>query len=343
MLDGKVLATLAKHHTKGFESLAELEADLNNQFYELSEPIRALMLAAASGEPMLFIGPPGTAKSRLIRTFCAFLGFLNQDNPAADHEDYFEYLLTPFTEPGELFGYYDPSKVMQGKLTRIDENMLQNAKVVYLDEIFNGSTAILNSILAFLNERIFHDRGNRTPVKMEWFFAATNTIPESSELRAVLDRLVLRCRMDNVKANSTAVGELLKAGWSETYGSSGPKRGKQNLLAEMQKFRAEVRKLTSQGRLVPDTGNKGITNELARMIDQARLYELSEMSNRRLVKILYLMMVHRIYRAVKSGNIGSQISLEEEELALVPSFFLDRYDDEEAIDRLKKVAYGANL
>jgi MoxR-like ATPase len=343
MLDGKVLATLAKQHTKAFESLAELEVDLNSQFYDLSEPILALVLAAASGEPLLFIGPPGTAKSRLIQTFCGFLGYLDQNNPSADHEDYFEYLLTPFTEPGELFGYYDPAQAMKGNLTRIDQNMLQNARVVYLDEIFNGSTAILNSILAFLNERIFHDRGKRTPVNMEWFFAATNTIPESSELRAVLDRLVLRCRMDNVEASPTAVGELLKAGWSETYGGSQRKRRKQSLLADMQKFRAAVRRLTSQGRLVPAEGDKGITSELARMIQQARLYELSEMSNRRLVKILYLMMVHRIYRAVKTGEIGNQISLEEEELSLVPRFFLDRYDDEDAISRLERVAYRANL
>ncbi len=75
-------------------------------------------------------------------------------------------------------------------MKRADEGMMQNARVVYLDEVFNGSYAILNSIIAFMNERVFHDRGDIKPVAMECLFSATNQIPETSDMRAIFVRLL---------------------------------------------------------------------------------------------------------------------------------------------------------
>ena len=154
---------------------------------------------------MLLIGPPGTVKSRLIRAFCELIGLMDESD--SNNRDYFEYLLTPFTEPGELFGYYDISKATKGTLERMDKGMIQHARVVYLDEVFNGSSAILNSILAFMNERIFHDRGERKPVALQCLFAATNRIPETPVLSAFFDRFLLRCKVENVRAMTEAARE----------------------------------------------------------------------------------------------------------------------------------------
>ncbi|MDO9524998.1 MAG: ATP-binding protein, partial [Gemmobacter sp.] len=93
-----------------------LEKELIGRFYGMDAAVRCMMLSAMSGEAMVMIGPPGTAKSRLIRAFCSLIGVLDRDPRDSDpilsagavkqkDERYFEYLLTQFTEPSELFGY----------------------------------------------------------------------------------------------------------------------------------------------------------------------------------------------------------------------------------------------
>src|SRR5687767_12011241 len=101
----KSLAWLAQQHGQLFEELGQVEDGLKGRFSGLDEAVDALVLSILSGEALLLVGPPGTAKSRLIRAFCNLLGLLDLENPQQRHPAYFEYLLTPFTEPGELFGF----------------------------------------------------------------------------------------------------------------------------------------------------------------------------------------------------------------------------------------------
>jgi MoxR-like ATPase len=348
MFDSKVLAKLAQDYQKAFEKLNQIEKALsrdclnsnkalnNGRFVGMERPIRALILSVASGEPLLLIGPTGTGKSRLIRAFCGLLGLLDLNDPSKDHRDYFEYLLTPFTEPSELFGRINISKAIQGKLERIEDGMLQQAKMVYLDEIFNGSSAILNSILAILNERIFHDLGVRKKVAMQCLFAATNQVPETPELRAIFDRFVLRCRVDNVVADSQSVGKLLEAGWLETFGRHKRGAGLTQLLRQMEAFRKAVVELTAKEKLVPQPDHP-FHKHLAHLVQHARQYDLSEMSNRRLVKMTHIMLIHRVYEAVRQEQITEDISLGTDELELLPHYFLDRVD-EEVVDKMERIA-----
>jgi len=334
MFNPDVLAALVREHEPTFRQLARVEDTLNARFSGLEDAVRALVLSVASGEPLLLIGPPGTAKSKLIRAFCGLIGLLEEEDPTADHPDYFEYLLTPFTEPGELFGFYNIAAARANRLEREEEGMMQNARIVYLDEVFNGSSAILNSILAFLNERIFHDRGVRKPVAMQCLFAATNQIPETSDLRAVFDRFVLRCPVENVDAHVSPIGDLVQAGWVETFGHKPRARDLLDLLARVDAFRTAVRELTSNGSLVPEEGSP-VYAALAQMVQHARQYDLSRMSNRRLVKLSYVMLVHRIYESVREEEDG-EIRLRARELQLLPRFFLDRID-EEAVQKMLRV------
>lgn len=327
MFDPVTLAKLAKSSAPMFESLAHIEDNLNSRFVGLSEPIRALVLAVACGEPLLLIGPPGTAKSRLIRAFCGKVGLINADNPEADHPLYFEYLLTPFTEPGELFGFYNIAQARQNNLVRDEEGMMQNARVVYLDEVFNGSSAILNAILAFLNERIFHDRGQRKRVAMESLFAATNHLPEAPELMAIFDRFVLRCHLSNVPSTTSDISSLVRAGWAETFTIHSGQETYPNLLDQLQAFREKVRALSTKKILQPKTEDPYYM-ALTQLVQHARQYDLSPMSNRRIVKMTYIMMVHCIYDAVRNGEIPATLAMGRNELNLLPRFFLDRYDEE---------------
>ncbi|MGE3267760.1 MAG: AAA family ATPase [Chloroflexota bacterium] len=327
------LVWLAQQHGDLFDQLGQVEDSLKSRFSGLDDAVDALMLSILSGEALLLIGPPGTAKSRLIRAFCGLLGLLDLEEPQRRHPDYFEYLLTPFTEPGELFGFYDAAQAAQhGRLVRQSGDWLQTARVVYLDEVFNGSSAILNSLLAVMNERVFHDRGERTPVQLQCLFAATNEIPDTPELRAIFDRFLLRAVVKNVDVHVAGgperVGTLLTRGWSETYGSTADARSYERLLELSQALRDEIHDLTVRGHLRL-LDSSPFFQDLARLVRITRDDDLSEMSNRRMVKMLHVMLLHRLYQAARRDEVDEDsLVLGEAELGLVGRFFLDRGDEE---------------
>ena len=249
----------------------------------------------------------------LIKTFCELVG-VDREGSASR---YFEDLLTPFTEPGELFGFYDPSKLTkEGTLERIHaDSMMQSAHVVFLDEVFKGSSAILNALLSFMNERAFYDRGRRHSVPLQCLFAATNELPDSDELQAIWDRFTLRCRVDNVAADRGRIQDMLTKAWPLTYG---PARGalfrSPYLLEELQALRDTIRGAT--GLFDPEPDMLGIVTQL---VELARTHGLSQVSNRRMVKFMYVMLVHRVYDCVRAGDTtAAAIALRPEELRLLP-------------------------
>ena len=327
MFDVNSMAQLATAHKETLQQLASVEKALTQRFAYQEQTVRALILAAAAGEPLLMVGPPGTGKSRMIRAFCGLVGLLDENHTDGDHPDYFEYLLTPFTEPSELFGYYDIPSAMKGKLVRMEDGMMQHARVVYLDEVFNGSSAILNAILAFLNERVFHDRGLRKKVRLECLFGATNHIPDAAELRAVLDRFVLRTHLDHVPAAAPDMAHLLKKGWPETFAEVRHETIHNNLLERLAAMRNDLRRMTSEGALQPKEDHP-IYRRLAQMISAARQYGLSQMSNRRLIKLVYVMLVHRLYAWAAGEDNAKNPVMGEQDLLLLPRYFLDNSDPE---------------
>jgi MoxR-like ATPase len=339
------LKTLADRHHQTFQNLQAIEKSLQERFFGLGEPIRALSLAAACREPLLLIGPPGTAKSQLIRAFCNYLDIkvperrvfqepidgTRQNNGSWKDADYFEYLLTPFTEPGELFGYYDIIALRDyGAYERKADGMIQQAKVVYLDEVFNASSAILNSMLALLNEGRFHDRNNIVEARWRLVLGATNHLPDTDALRAVFDRFLLRCQVDNVdiKHGHEDMQSLLQIGWKETYGlrTAGALGSYPTLLDDLEKFRSDAGSLVQSGNLKMQSDSH-FYKSLLLIVNVARSrYRLSDMSNRRLIKFMFVMMVNAIYRYVATGKTH-ELVLGEEELHLLRRFGLDRRDE----------------
>jgi MoxR-like ATPase len=348
MFSPQALTELRAQHEPLLADLHTIECELKERFAELDEAIDAMILAVASGESLLLIGPPGTAKSRLLRALGEVLNLLDLAHPDEPHRGYFEHLLTPFTEPGELFGFYDVGKATRGEgLVREEGDWMQDAQVVYLDEVFNGSSAILNSLLAFMNERIFHDRGKREPVPLRCLFSATNHVPETPELRAIFDRFLLRCWVSNLEVQNRwedavgRLGELLRRGWSETYG-----RGKRpaeakfpHLLDQAEALRRDIRLRSAIERrnasLRPDPASP-LYQALVRIVAIVREEGLSEMSNRRLVKLLHVMLIHSLYEAARPGRPVEAPTIGKPQLALIGRFFLDR-TDEEIIRKLDRV------
>src|ERR1700710_2255939 len=135
--------------------LAQLARTLESRFLGKDEVIRLLLIAVVAGEHAVLVGPPGTAKSALIRTFARLL-----------QANYFEYLLTRFTEPNEIFGPVDIKAFREGRYERRIEGMLPQAEIVSLDEVFKSNSAILNALLTLLNERKYTSGGTvlKTPL-----------------------------------------------------------------------------------------------------------------------------------------------------------------------------------
>ncbi len=186
--------------------------DLKEYFIARDEQIDLAMLCAVSQEPLLLVGPPGTAKSDLVVKFTQSLGL--------DAGDYFEYMLTKFTEPSEILGPIDISLLKEGRYVRRTKGMLPECRVAFLDEVFKSNSAILNTLLTILNERKFYQDGQPTPVKLLMLFAATNDIPDQSELEAMADRFVIKVETLPVKDRYFA--ELVDAGiQNEAYKASG--------------------------------------------------------------------------------------------------------------------------
>ncbi len=157
---------------------------LGRFFVHKQELIDLMCVAAVAQEPLLIVGPPGTAKSDLVLKFKDALGM--------GEGDYFEYMLTRFTEPSEIIGAIDIKELRDGKYIRRKEGKLPTAKLVFLDEIFKSNSAILNILLTIINERKFYQDGVPEPVPLRVMFAATNEIPEQGELAALKDRFVLK-------------------------------------------------------------------------------------------------------------------------------------------------------
>ncbi len=171
------------------ERLRKLAATLEQTFLGKDEIIRLLMIAVVAGEHCVLLGPPGTAKSALIRSLAELL-----------QARYFEYLLTRFTEPNEIFGPVDINAFREGVYRRNTAGMLPEAEVVFLDEVFKSNSAILNALLTLLNERKFTSGGQVLRCPLISVFAASNEVPGDETLNAIFDRFLLRVRSDNLDA-----------------------------------------------------------------------------------------------------------------------------------------------
>src|SRR5262249_43582524 len=181
------------------ERLRVLASTLERQFLGKDEIIRLLMIAVVAGEHCVLLGPPGTAKSALIRSVAELL-----------QAKYFEYLLTRFTEPNEIFGPVDIAAFREGVYRRNTAGMLPEAEIVFLDEVFKSNSAILNALLTLLNERKFTSGGQVIRCPIISVFGASNEVPSDETLTAIFDRFLLRVHSDNLDAYH--FNELLQRG-----------------------------------------------------------------------------------------------------------------------------------
>lgn len=182
-----------------FMKLQQIKQKLNDKFYDRDVEIEALLIALLSKQHILFIGPAGTGKSALS----SMLGEIVEDS------SYFQHLLTPFSTPEELFGVLSLKDLEQGVYMRNIKGMLPEANFAFIDEIFKANSAILNSLLTLINERIFYNNGVPVPTPLMSIIGSSNEYIEEGEgLEALFDRFLLRYEIDYIRDDKQFIAML---------------------------------------------------------------------------------------------------------------------------------------
>ena len=279
----------------------EVVEPLKRRFVGRDEIVDLIALAVTAGEHLFLHGPPGTAKSALIRQFAA-----------AVRGNYFEYLLTRFSEPNEVFGPIDLVRLREGTVATVTSRMLPEGEFVFLDELFNANSAILNNLLTVLNERVYRRGVEVHQLPLLSLFAASNHLPDDDALRALFDRFLLRSHVDNL--NRDQLPSLLSAGWE--LERAGP--------LESSVSAADLRTLAQQ---VYNVELTGIAERYADVVSKVRDLGVA-LSDRRAVKVLKLVAGS----ALLCGRSRAQVS----------DFWVFRYvwDREEQIAPLKALVGG---
>ncbi|WP_262173164.1 AAA family ATPase [Saccharococcus sp. Marseille-Q5394] len=175
--------------TNNFSKLEEIKNALNAKFFEREDEVEAILIAILSRQHMLMIGPAGTAKSALSVELAKIV----------QGTEYFQWLLTRFSTPEEVFGPLSLKDLEQGVYKRNTAGKMPEANLVFLDEIFKANSAILNSLLTLINERLFYNNGSPVKVPLMSVIGASNEYPEEGEgLEALFDRFLLRFEIDYI-------------------------------------------------------------------------------------------------------------------------------------------------
>lgn len=207
----------------------DLCTSLKEELVGKDELVMLMAQCAVARLPMLMLGTWGTGKSLLVRQFASKLGVvsklvsINEEDKllaelmsdaghkraSATSSRHFEYLVTGFTTPEELLGSVNIDLLLNRSIYwRQTTGLLPRAEIVFLDEVFKANSAILNALLAIINERVFHNAGRSWKVNLVALFAASNELPSEAELGAFYDRFPVRASCDPVKSDE--LGDLLE-------------------------------------------------------------------------------------------------------------------------------------
>jgi MoxR-like ATPase len=284
--------------------------EIAEDFVDRDEVMRVLGLATLCREHVLLIGPPGTAKTLLVDKFRRMLDV-----------QYFSYLLTRFTEPAEIFGPMDVRHFRRGTFRINTDGMLPQAHLAFLDEVFQGSSAILNSLLTLINERRFHNGPEVVDVPLLSLLGSTNELPDDVTLAAFSDRFLLRVRLDYVGPDQ--IDQVLTVGWGHERDQAAAESA--DGIADAGEARFGLDELKALQREVTRIDLGPVREQLTQTLRVLRHREGVVMSDRRAVKAQKLIAA--------SALLDARPAAELRDLSVL-SYLWTRQSDEDTIRRV---------
>ena len=154
--------------------------------------IRGLLIATIAKGNILLLGAPGAAKTAIAERLSNQLG-----------GSFFSRLLTKVSAPEELFGPLSLKALEQDQYKRVTSGKLPEADIAVIDEIFKCNSAVLNTMLPIMNERVyFGDSNLPKAIPLQVLIGLSNELPDggtNGELSALWDRFELRYVVEYIK------------------------------------------------------------------------------------------------------------------------------------------------
>lgn len=280
-----------------------LEGELNQYFLEREQIIRGLLVATIARGNLLILGPPGTAKTNLAEMLANQLG-----------GKFFSRLLTKVSSPEELFGPLSLKELENDRYKRVTSGRLPEADIAVIDEIFKCNSAVLNTLLPILNERVYFDDSNTaSPIPLQLLVGLSNELPEGGaegELLALWDRFDLRYVVDYLKEEKSFASMLALNEYQPTTNIS---------LKELEKAQSEA----AQVKITETT-----INTLVRLWKELKSQGIL-ISDRRFRNALRFLKAH--------AWLAGRIEVGEEDLEILTHIF---WTQPEQVKQIKKIVLG---
>lgn len=289
--------------TNKHDRIKSLRDALSEELYEKDEAVRLALLTAIAGESIFFLGAPGCAKSMIARRVVQ--AFKADGNKGLK---YFETLLNQFSTPEEVFGNMslkalngeleDENGEKEEKYLRLTKNMLPEADIAFLDEIWKASPAILNTLLTIINERKFHNGGKVEDVPLKALFAASNELPAKDRgLEALYDRFILRLCVGYIQ-NEDNFFDMIEGGSTSEFILSDDVKKLQITNDELQDWKTQIDKilLSEEAKSVITAIRKELSARNEKLVTENKnaktdewQQELFEVGDRRWKKITHIL------------------------------------------------------